>query len=143
MNLIVQKLDKVDLLAQKIDQLLTLGQQSPAQFTSSSNYQENYSICASPTHHVSEYPMTAQFPYFIQEQVQAAQGYSKLINDPFSNSYNSDWSNFNFSWTSQQTQAQTQILLEQNYQNYAYNNGQPSQFNQPSYYNQPSYPPPQ
>ena len=66
-----------------------------------------------------------------------------MINDPFSNSYNSDWSNFNFSWTSQQTQAQTQISLEQNYQNYAYNNGQPSQFNQPSYYNQPSYPPPQ
>ena len=88
MNLIVQKLDKVDLLAQKIDQLLTLGQQSPAQFTSSSNYQENYSICASPTHHVSEYPMTAQFSYFIQEQVQAAQGYSKPINDPFSNTYN-------------------------------------------------------
>lgn len=87
--------------------------------------------------------MTAQFPYFIQEQVQATQGYSKLINDPFSNSYNSDWSNFNFSWTSQQTQAQTQISLEQNYQNYAYNNGHPSQFNQPLYYNQPSYPPPQ
>ena len=99
---------------------------------------------------MSECPTAAQFLPFILEQVQAAQGYSKPVNDPFSNTYNSDWRNHpNFSWRPQQTQAQIQILSLQNfqsrlqYQNYAYNSGQPSQPTQSSYYNQPLYPPPQ
>ena len=89
LNLIAQRLDKVDILIQKFDQFLALGQQSPAQYTPSPNYQEIYSICASPAYHMSKYPTAAQFPPFIQEQVQAAQGYSKPVNDPFSNTYNS------------------------------------------------------
>ena len=64
LNLIVQKLDKVDLL---IDKCLVLDQQSLAQCIPPFNYQEIYSICASPTHHVSEYPMVAPFPPFVQE----------------------------------------------------------------------------
>ena len=85
LNLLAQKLDKINLL---IDKYLALGQQSLVQYTQPSNYQEIYSICASSAHHVSEYPMAACFPPFIQEQVQVAQGYSKPINDPFSNIYN-------------------------------------------------------
>ena len=67
LNLIVQKLDKIDLLIQKIDQFLTLGQQSPAQYTQPSNYQEIYSICTNLAHHVSECSTAVQFPPFIQE----------------------------------------------------------------------------
>ena len=85
LNLLAQKLDKVDLL---IDKCLVLGLQSPVQYTPLSNYQEIYSICASPVHHVSECLMTAPFPPFIQEQVQTSQAYSKPVNDPFLNTYN-------------------------------------------------------
>ena len=67
LNLIAQRLDKVDLLAWKFDQFLALGQQSPAQYTPPPNYQEICSICTSPAHHVSEYPTAAQFSPFIQE----------------------------------------------------------------------------
>ena len=96
LNLIAQKLDKVDLF---IDKCLALGQQSPVQYTQPSNYQKIYSICASSAHHVSECLTAAQFSPFIQEQVQAAQGYSNPVNDLFSNIYNQDWRNyFNFSW---------------------------------------------
>jgi len=46
--------------------------------------------------------MTAQYSEFVQKQVQAAQGFSRLIKDPFSNTYNPDWRNFsNFSWRPQ------------------------------------------
>ena len=87
MNLLAQKLDKVDLL---IDKYLALGLQSPVQYTPPFNYQEICSICVSPAHHVSECLMAAQFSPFIQEQVQAAQIYSNPINDPFLNAYNQD-----------------------------------------------------
>ena len=68
LNLIAQKLDKIDLL---IDKLLVLGQQFSVQYTLPLNYQEIYSICARSVHHVSECPTAAQFSSFIQEQVQA------------------------------------------------------------------------
>ena len=60
LNLIAKKLDKVDLLAQKLDQFLTLGHKSLTPYTPPSNYQKIYSIYASPVHHVSECPTTAQ-----------------------------------------------------------------------------------
>ena len=94
--------------------------------------------------------MIAQFFSFIQEQVQAIQGCPKPFNDPFLNTYNPGWrGHLNFSWKPQQTQAQTQFPPMQNFQNrpqfqnYAYNRGQPSQPTQPPYQNQPSYRPPQ
>ena len=72
-NAITQKLDKVDLLAQKLDQLLSLnGQNSLAQPTSilSSGpiqpVQEACCLCASPTHHMSDCPTATQLPLFIQ-----------------------------------------------------------------------------
>ena len=49
LNLLAQKLDKIDLL---IDKCLALGLQSLAQYTPPFNYQKIYSICASPAHHV-------------------------------------------------------------------------------------------
>ena len=64
LNMIAQKLDKVNLL---IDKCLVLDPQSPAQYTQPSNYQEIYSIYTSPVHHVSEYPTAVQFLPFIQE----------------------------------------------------------------------------
>ena len=85
LNLLAQKLDKVDLF---IDKCLVLDLQSPVQYTQPSNYQEICSICANSAHHVSEYPTVAQFSPFIQEQVQASQGYSNPVNDSFLNTYN-------------------------------------------------------
>ena len=46
LNLLVQKLDKIDLL---IDKYLALDLQSPVQYTQPSNYQKICSICASPS----------------------------------------------------------------------------------------------
>lgn len=59
LNLIAQKLDTVDLLAHRIDQVLALSQQSLTQYPSSSNHEEICSIYASPTHHVNECPTVA------------------------------------------------------------------------------------
>ena len=56
LNLLAQKLNKVDFL---INKCLALGLQSPMQYTPPSNFQEICSICASPTHHMSECPMAA------------------------------------------------------------------------------------
>ena len=52
-------INKVDLFAQKLDQFLALGQQSPTQCTPPLNYQKICCICASQAHHVSECPMVA------------------------------------------------------------------------------------
>ena len=117
-NAITQKLDKVDLLAQKLDQLLSLkGQNSLAQRTSIlslgliQSIQEACCLCASPTHHMSDCPTAAQLPLFIQEQVQAAQGFSKPNFDPYSNTFNLGWRNHpNFSWKNSQTPSQTTNL---------------------------------
>ena len=54
LNLLVQKLDEVDLL---IDKYVALDLQSSAQYTTSFNYQEICSIYASPAHYMSECPM--------------------------------------------------------------------------------------
>ena len=88
--------NQVAALTQKLDQLLSVGQtlQSPP----------SQGICAlysSPAHFVSNCSATSQFPRFVQEQVNAAQGFSKPDNDPFSNTFNSGWLNHpNFSWKS-------------------------------------------
>ena len=59
LNLIAQKLDKVNFLIQKLDQYLIIGQQSLVQYTPPPNDQEICSICASPVHHMSEYSIIA------------------------------------------------------------------------------------
>ncbi|XP_058223079.1 uncharacterized protein LOC131332796 [Rhododendron vialii] len=92
---------KVDALTEKVEQLLTkeLATSQPPP------YQEACSLCASPAHYIVDCPAAPQFPLFVQEQVNAAQGYanaqgfSKLGNDPFSTTYNQGWSKHpNFSW---------------------------------------------
>ena len=94
-DLLAQQMSKIDLMIQKLDQVLALNNrasiaQSPSKpyLDPSPSFQEVCNLCASPTHHVSECPTTAQFSPFIQEQVQAAQGYSKPNFDPYSNTYN-------------------------------------------------------
>ena len=62
LNLISQRLDKVDLLVQKLDQVLALNQQPPTQYPSPFNQQE---ICSSPAHHMNDCPIIAQLPSFI------------------------------------------------------------------------------
>ncbi|XP_058187972.1 uncharacterized protein LOC131304655 [Rhododendron vialii] len=92
---------KVDALTEKVEQLLTKGSATSLP----PPYQEACSLCASPAHYIVDYPAAPQFPLFVQEQVNAAQGYanaqgfSKPGNDPFSTTYNQGWSKHpNFSW---------------------------------------------
>ena len=63
---------QVAALTQKLDQLLSVGQslQSPST-------QGVCALCSSPTHFVSNCPAAPQFPEFVQEQVNAAQGVSQ------------------------------------------------------------------
>ena len=67
LNLISQRLDKIDLLVQKLDQVLALNQQPPTQYPLPSNQQEICSICSSPAHYMNDCPTIAQLPPFIQE----------------------------------------------------------------------------
>ena len=99
LNSITQKLEKVDLLAQKVDQILSLSQQTPTNQPSSSPSPRGVcALCAGLDHHVIECPTAVQLSPFIQEQVQATQEFSKPNNDPFSNTYNLGWRNHpNFS----------------------------------------------
>ena len=53
-------------LSRKLDKVL-LGQSS----TLVSSVQETCSLCASPIHFVSDCPMAAQYPEFVQDQVNA------------------------------------------------------------------------
>ncbi|XP_058217337.1 uncharacterized protein LOC131328408 [Rhododendron vialii] len=90
--------NQVAALNKKFDQLLSLGQVPSLP----SYFQEACAICSSPTHFVSECHMASQFPEFVQEHVNAAQGFARPGNDPYSNTYNPGWRNHpNFSWKQQ------------------------------------------
>jgi len=78
---------KVNLLTQKLDQILSVERGQVSIFTPPTK-QEVCSLCSSPTYFVNDCPMTIQYPEFVQEQVQAIQGFSRPVNDPFSNTYN-------------------------------------------------------
>ena len=95
MAMIAQKLDKVDLLAPKLDQVLASKQSNQPVLPSCSNQplSETCALCASSNHCMEDCPTAAQLPPFIQEQVQLAQGFTKSNHDPFSNSYNPGWRN--------------------------------------------------
>ena len=84
----------ITVLSRKLDQLLARGQPN----TPTPLVQEASTLCTCPTHFVSDCPLASQYPEFVQEQVNALQGYSKPSNDPFSNTYNPGWRNHpNFS----------------------------------------------
>ena len=103
-DIIAQKLEQVDMLAHKLDQLLAQNKQEPTIPPMSNPYldpthHEVCALCASLDHHVSNCLIAAQLSPFIQEQVQAVQGFSKPNCDPFSNTYNLGWRNHpNFNW---------------------------------------------
>ena len=110
LNIIEQRLDSLKLLDQKLDQLLGLKKQESTIQPTSSPYsipsqsvQGAYNLypmhTPSQAHYVSEYPIVAQSPFFIQNQGQTVQGYSVPNNIPFSNTYNLDYRNHSdFSW---------------------------------------------
>jgi hypothetical protein len=89
---------QVAALTQKLDQLLCAGH-NPLVPPTPPAFAEACGICMSPTHYTTECPSASQYPEFVHEQVQAAQGYSRPTNDPYSQTYNSGWRNHpNFSW---------------------------------------------
>ena len=136
-------------MAQKLDQILALKVQGRVVQPKVSPYpqmaqssQEACHFCASLSHNMNECPTAAQFPSFIEEQVQAAQGVSHPSFDPYSNTYNPGWKQHpNFSWKGQSSQAPlanpTQDALKPHVNNQSY----PSQFkNQGNYQAQPFNP---
>ncbi|KAI5683020.1 hypothetical protein M9H77_04248 [Catharanthus roseus] len=74
---------KVDALSKKFDQLLALNTLP----TNSPNVQSVCAICSSPSHVIYDCPSDSLFPEFVQEQVNAAQGFHRQ-NDLYSNTYN-------------------------------------------------------
>ncbi|KAI5664316.1 hypothetical protein M9H77_23639 [Catharanthus roseus] len=76
---------KVDALSKKIDQLLALNTLP----TNSTNVQSVCAICFSPSHVIYDCPSASLFPEFVQEQVNAAQGFHRQ-NDLYSNTVSSD-----------------------------------------------------
>lgn len=89
---------QVAALSRKLDQVLAMGQVS----TSDPVTQEVCALCSCPTHYVTDCPLAPQYPEFVQEQVNALQGFSKPGNDPHSSHYNPGWRNHpNFSWRPQ------------------------------------------
>jgi len=79
---------KVDLLTQKLDQILTVERGQVSIFTPPTQ-QKVCSLCSSLTHFINDYTMAAQCPEFVQEQVQASQDLHNAQNQP------------NFSWRPQ------------------------------------------
>jgi len=72
----------VNLLTQKLDQFLFVGRGQVPGFIPPTQ-KEVCSLCFNPTHIVNNCPMVAQYLEFVQEQVQAAQGLSRLVNIHF------------------------------------------------------------
>ncbi|KAI5676310.1 hypothetical protein M9H77_07260 [Catharanthus roseus] len=100
---------KIDALSKKFDQLLALNTLP----TNSPNVQGFCAICSSPSHVIYDCASASLFPEFVQEQVNAAQGFHRQ-NDPYSNTYNPSWRNHpNFSWRQQGGEVQ---LGQQQYQ---------------------------
>lgn len=61
-----------------------------------------YALCSNSAHFMSEYPMAPEYPEFVQEQTNAAQGFARNDNDFYSTRYNSCWVHHpNLSWTQQ------------------------------------------
>ena len=94
-------INQVVALNQKLDQLISRGQPLQSSPSQPPAHQEACALCNNPAHFVIDCPAGSEFPKFVQEQVNAAQGFSKPGNDPFSNSFNQGWLNhLNFSWKS-------------------------------------------
>jgi hypothetical protein len=90
---------KVDTLSQKLDQIMAPSF-SPIPVAHISTPHEACSFCSNPSHQAKDFPIVGQFSEVPLEQMNAA--FSRLGNDPYSNSYNPGWRNHpNFSWRAQ------------------------------------------
>ncbi|XP_058208135.1 uncharacterized protein LOC131321145 [Rhododendron vialii] len=80
---------KVEILTEKVEKLLCMGPATSQPPLS----QEACSLCASPAHFITDCPVAPQFSIFVEEQVNAAQGYANARG----------WAKHpNFSWRSQE-----------------------------------------
>ena len=127
--------DQVTALSRRFDQYISKGQSS----TQPSNQEVACLLCACPTHLITDCPLAPQYPEFVQEQVNALQGFSRPGNDPFSNTYNPGWRNHpNFSWKQQAPNNS----YSQNPRPYVPNTFNSSQYRPPQNQYQQSPPPP-
>ncbi|XP_058203029.1 uncharacterized protein LOC131317499 [Rhododendron vialii] len=89
---------KVDALTRKFDTFLSLGH-GPSHSSPPAAVAEVCQLCSSPCHQINECHMASQFPEFLQEHVNAAQGFGRPANDPYSHTYNPGWKKHpNFGW---------------------------------------------
>jgi hypothetical protein len=88
---------KVDDIAKKLDQII-IASFAPNTAHMSTQLQ-SCSFYSSTMHHVNDCPTVGNYTDVSHEWVNAA--FSRLSNDPYSNTYNPGWRNhLNFSWTS-------------------------------------------
>jgi hypothetical protein len=92
---VVEAITKVDAITKKLDQIMIAGF---APNTAHTNTQlESCSFCSSTMHHVNDCSTARNYTDVSYEQVNAA--FSRLGNDPYSNTYNPEWRiHPNFSW---------------------------------------------
>ncbi|WP_222273387.1 hypothetical protein, partial [Modestobacter marinus] len=90
----------IDVLTKKLNQLIALHEKSSKAIVNSVT--ESCSICSDPTHDTLSCPLAGQYPEYVHEYVNAAQGYVPQRSDPYSNTYNPGWANHpNFRWSQQ------------------------------------------
>ena len=89
---------KVDQLTRKLDQLLANSSRIPVGRVCE--------LCASPAHCVSDCLAAPLYPEFVQEQVNAAQGFARTEHDSFAPPYNPGWRNQFISPSHQPSQTQ-------------------------------------
>ncbi|GFS31989.1 hypothetical protein Acr_00g0020250 [Actinidia rufa] len=78
---------KVEKLTQTLENIFCTGSSS----TTRPTIGEVCALCLSPAHPMTDCHLAPHYPEFVQEHVNAAQGYSRPVNDPFSNTYNPGW----------------------------------------------------
>jgi hypothetical protein len=90
---------KMDALSRKLDQIMA-ADFVPTTSPHIPTPQEACSFCSNPSHQAKDCSIIGQFSKVPPEQVIAT--FSRLVKDPYSNSYNPGWRNHpNFSWRAQ------------------------------------------
>ncbi|XP_058202597.1 uncharacterized protein LOC131317035 [Rhododendron vialii] len=124
---------QVAALTKTLKELITSGQHPLPVGHHPPTFQEVCGICASPMHYITDCPSASQYPEFVQEQVSAAQGFSRPSYDPFSPTYNAGWKDHpNFSWRTQ-NQGSPSSLQQRSHNLSGFNQPKP---NYPSKFNQ-------
>lgn len=124
---------QVAVLTQTLKELITSGQHPLPVGHHRPTFQEACGICTSPMHYITDCPSASQYPEFVQEQVSAAQGFSRPDYDPFSPTYNAGRKDHpNFSWRTQNQSSPSSLQQRPHNQN-GFNQPRP---NYPSTFNQ-------